>query len=115
MIETYPNNLEIGLVDEIKQFRSVMIHLKDFATIKSQLKMLKWISDKNLTDIFPNVFVTFRIFLCIPITSCEAKRSFLKLTIIKTKLRTLMNEQRLCSLAILSIENDLTSQFDFGE
>ena len=49
-----------------------------------------------------------RIMLTIPITVAAGQRSFSKLKLIKTFLRSSMFEDKLNSLAILSIENKIT-------
>ncbi|KAK7170655.1 hypothetical protein R3I94_000757 [Phoxinus phoxinus] len=47
----------------------------------------------------------FMIFLTIPVTVASAERSFSKLKLIKSYLRSSMGQSRLSGLAILSIEN----------
>lgn len=77
--------------------------------------MLKMMVEDNLLDVFPNIYVAFRIFLSIPVTNCESERSFSALSMIKNKYRSMMGESRLTSLSILSIECDLTSSVSFEE
>ena len=55
-------------------------------------------------DSFPNAYIAYRILLTIPITVAYAKRSFSKLKLIKSYLRSTMLQERLSGLAILSIE-----------
>ena len=55
-------------------------------------------------DSFPNAFIVYRIMLTIPITVASAERSFSKLKLIKSYLRSTMSQQRLNRLALLSIE-----------
>ena len=62
---------------------------------------------------FPNLLMSLRTFLtmCVSVASCE--RSFSKLKLIKTYLRSPMGQERLSSLALLSIERGLTEAIDF--
>ena len=62
---------------------------------------------------FPNLLMSLRTFLtmCVSVASCE--RSFSKLKLIKTYLRSPMGQERLSSLALLSIERGLTEEIDF--
>lgn len=58
-------------------------------------------------DMFPNILVAYRVLLTIPITVASAERSFSKLKLIKSYLRTSMTQDRLNGLAILSIEKHM--------
>ena len=70
--------------------------------------------DSRLHKVFPNLAVALRIFLTLPVTVASAERSFSKLKLIKTYLRSTMTQDRLVGLAIMSIENDVTSSVDFS-
>lgn len=59
---------------------------------------------KNGLTVFPHVEVALRIYLIIKITNCTGKLPFSELKIIKNKLKTTMNQNRLNYLSILSIE-----------
>ena len=51
--------------------------------------------------------------LTIPITVASAEKSFSKLKIIKYYLRSIMSQERLSGLAILSIEKELLEEIDY--
>ena len=55
-------------------------------------------------DCFPNTTIAYRILLTIPVTVASAERSFSKLKLIKTYLRSTMSQERLNGLAMISIE-----------
>ncbi|KAA3478242.1 zinc finger MYM-type protein 1-like isoform X1 [Gossypium australe] len=61
---------------------------------------------------YPSVSTTYRIFLIVPMTVASAERSFSKLKLIKAYLRSLMSQERLNGLAILSIEKDFLESID---
>lgn len=63
-------------------------------------------------DMFPNILVAYRVLLTIPITVASAERSFSKLKLIKSYLRTSMTQDRLNGLAILSIEKNMLKNID---
>ena len=56
-------------------------------------------------DMFPCVLVAYRILLTVPVTVASAKRSFSKLKLLKSYLRSTMTQERLNGLSILSIES----------
>lgn len=58
------------------------------------------ICDENL---FPNIFILLKILIVIPVTTASAERSFSTLRRTKTYLRNTMCEERLSSLALISI------------
>ena len=63
----------------------------------------------------PNLTVALRIFLTISVSIATCERSFSKLKLIKTYLRSTMSQARLNGLALLSIEWDVTNDTDFSD
>ena len=57
-------------------------------------------------DSFPNADIAYRIMLTIPIIIASAERSFSKLKLIKSYIKSTMFHQRLNGLALLSIEKE---------
>jgi len=51
--------------------------------------------------------------LTIPITSAGAERTFSKLKLIKTYIRSTMSQQRLTGLATICIEKELSEQLNY--
>jgi hypothetical protein len=51
--------------------------------------------------------------LTIPVTIASAERSFSKLKLIKSYLRSTMSQERLNGLAILSIENEMLKKLEY--
>ena len=47
-----------------------------------------------------------------PLTSCSAERAFSKLKLIKSRLRSTMNQERLQSLMLVSVESDIMEGLD---
>lgn len=69
----------------------------------------------QLEETFPNVAIALRIFLSLMITNCTGERSFSKLKRIKNGLRSTMLQERLNSLSLMSIENDILLSLDFED
>jgi hypothetical protein len=53
--------------------------------------------------------------LTVPVTSASAERSFSKLKLVKTVMRSVMNQERLGELMTLACERDLTDTIDLDE
>lgn len=114
LVSIYSHDLERSLGCELEQFISfIKTSFKNVAFFP--LDILKWMCDRKLDEVFPNIYVAFRLFLTIPIANCEAERSFSKLTIIKNKYRSAMTDTRLSSLALLAIESELVKNIDFND
>ena len=64
-------------------------------------------------DMFPNMLVAYKILLTIPITVAFVERSFSKLKLLKTYLRSTMTQERLNGLAILSIESEFLKNLNY--
>lgn len=77
------------------------------------LDKLNVLLQENLDLVFPNVTVALRVFLTMPLTVASAERSFSKLKLIKTYLRSNMSNDRLTQLAVISIENSVARTISF--
>ncbi|XP_018497533.1 uncharacterized protein LOC100906434 [Galendromus occidentalis] len=76
------------------------------------LELLQFIREFNLDICVPNIVICLRIFLTVAISSASCERSFSKLKLIKSYMRSTMSQARLSNLAILSIENEIASRID---
>ena len=74
--------------------------------------VLQFILQQKLEDNVPNLTVALRILLTTPVSVASAERSFSKLKLIKTYIRSTMKQERLVGLAFISIENELASTDD---
>ncbi|XP_071499270.1 52 kDa repressor of the inhibitor of the protein kinase-like [Diadema antillarum] len=61
-------------------------------------------------DFFPNIRMLIILGCTSPVTSCEAERSFLALTRVKTYLRSTIGEERLAGLTLMAIHYQATLQ-----
>jgi len=66
----------------------------------------------KLADCYPNVAISYRVLTTVSVTVASAERSFSKLKLIKTYLRSLMSQDRLNGLASLSIEKEMLKNID---
>ena len=57
--------------------------------------------------------IAYRILLTIPVIVASAERSFSKLKLIKSYLRSTMSPERLSELAILLIENKMLEELEY--
>ncbi|KAK9755474.1 hypothetical protein RND81_01G027900 [Saponaria officinalis] len=70
---------------------------------------------KNVGGCFPNAVTAYRILLTIPVTVATAERSFSKLKLLKSYLRSTMSQDRLNGLAMIAIENQVLDKFCYEE
>ncbi|XP_047140388.1 zinc finger MYM-type protein 1-like [Hydra vulgaris] len=78
------------------------------------LFVLNLIKKHCLQELYSNTWIVLRILLTIPVTVASGERSFSKLKLIKTYLRNTMLQDRLNSLSMLSIEQDIAENLDFS-
>ena len=66
-------------------------------------------------EVFPYIYAALKLYLTMPITSCEAEINFSKLAFIKHKFRSTMSEDRLNYLSILSMENYIARKLSYDK
>ena len=126
IVEVYSNDLEDSFIFEIEQFVKLLklqppgffSHKKDKSETENTLiplHVLNWIVETDIIDVFPNVYIAYRLFLTIPITNCEAERSFSTLKRVKNMHRSTMVHSRLSNIARLTIESKLLETLDFSD
>ena len=64
-------------------------------------------------DCFPNASIAYRVLLTILVTVASAERSFSKLKLLKSYLRSTMTQQRLNDLATIALESGLLEKIDY--
>ncbi|XP_042387582.1 zinc finger MYM-type protein 1-like [Zingiber officinale] len=96
------------------QVLQVMLPSESYETNKkwSSIQILEFL---KTMDMFPNVMIAYRILLTIPVTVASAERSFSKLKLIKSYLRTTMTQDRLNGLAILCIEKNILENIEYDD
>ena len=87
--------------------RSKSIFLKPNSFYISPLDLLNKIYSLEMQSILPEVCIALRMFLCLPVTVAEGERSFSTHSFLKNSLRTTLSQERLNSLALISIEREI--------
>lgn len=83
--------------------------------ISSPETLLEFIVQFGDESVFPNLRVAIQILLTIAVSIASCERSFSKLKLILSYLRTTMGQERFCDLALLSVERDETEKTDFND
>ncbi|KAB0802683.1 hypothetical protein PPYR_04869 [Photinus pyralis] len=104
-------NMDINAIDLYNEIDTLSIYINNKNSMSAK-EVLTYLVKNDLQCIFPNLFVALRIFLTMPVTVAHGERSFSKLKLIKTYLRSTMSQLRLSNLAIISIEKDICSNLD---
>ena len=99
----------IGLYDELRTLSNILPH-----DVMLPLDVLRYMHKNQLHEVLPNLSITLRILLTIPVTVASGERSFSRLKLIKTYLRSTMTQERLVGLSLLSIENDIAQALGFS-
>ena len=112
LVEKYKKDITNEFPQQLVSFRGC---LRDsIAKVKTipELAKLLIVENNCISASFAEVCTVFLLFLTIPVTVASAERSFSKLKLIKSYLRSTMGQGRLSGLATLSIENDRARQLD---
>ncbi|KAI8564098.1 hypothetical protein RHMOL_Rhmol03G0156000 [Rhododendron molle] len=117
---TYCANLETCLrhgehsdIDERNLFSELKV-MNDVCSKETRkpMEVLNYL--KLMGDCLPNAWTAYRILLTIPVPVAFGERSFSKLKLIKSYLRSTMSQERLNGLAMLSIEKDMVPKLDYN-
>ena len=102
--ETYSNIDSLDLFSKLKVLKEVLqINENSPINVLNHIKRL---------ESFPNTCIAFGILLTILVTVASVGRSFSKLKLIKSYLRSTMSRERLSGLAILSIEKEMLAELE---
>lgn len=101
--------LELNTYENINEIQNDEKGIKNVGSTK---KIFEIFCLANLSSIFPNLYMALKISVTLPISSCSVERSFSKLKLIKTKLRTSMQQDRLENLMKISCEKDIDPVID---
>jgi len=87
-----------------KELHVELKFLQDFFIPKEDMGPLDILKFVKRMGCFPNVLVAYRILLTIPVTVASAERSFSKLKLLKTYMRSTMKQERLNGLRQLRLK-----------
>ena len=80
---------------------------------KTILGVLQTLHQTGLHRVYGELYQLYRLFVTLPVTTASCERSFSKLTIVKSKLRSTTGQERLENLIILFVENDITESLNY--
>lgn len=100
------------LVDDMIRLKT--IHEQTFGKKSlTPLKLFQELHDLELVEIFSECMIALKIFLTIPVSVASGERSFSKLKLIKSDIRSTMSQDRLNNLSILNMNSDVAKKVDF--
>lgn len=105
-------------ISELEAEVKILKHMPDKpigTSSESIYVWLDWLNDCGRIEIFNNMYQTLKMFVIIPVTSCTCERVFSKLSIVKSKLRTTMAQDRLESLMLLFTEQEFACKLDYND
>ena len=93
---------------------NIAVHSIPTTCAHSPLAILDYIYKENLVDVYPNLNIALRLLLTVPVTVASAERTFSRMNLIKSYLRSSMCQERLNGLAYISIEHELARSLDYS-
>ena len=89
-----------------------LFHTLQTDELNSPIDILKRLKEFGY---FPNATIAYILLLTIPVTVASAERSFSKLKLLKSYLRSTMSQERLSGLAMIAIENGILEDINCEE
>lgn len=109
---TYEDVRAIDLISDIAHLR-VLCKTRD--RIKDPLNLLNFMYEFGHEQVFPAIATAIKLLLTIAVSIASCERSFSKLKLIMTHLRSQLGQTKLSDLAILSIEKETLLSIDFSQ
>ena len=109
----YSADLGEALVSEVRSFRREF--RQEIEKCESVRDILTLLLSSDVLSSMPELGTACILFCTLPVTVSSAERSFSKLKLIKSYLRSSIAQDRLDSLALISIENEAARQLDLDE
>jgi hypothetical protein len=110
---TFKDDIDItNIKQEIVHFSNYVIQLN--LPIITPQNIYLYVHENNFKKIFPNMCISLRIYLTLPISNREAKRTNSKLELIENARRTFI-QKKFNSLVRLSAEREITDTLDFSD
>ncbi|XP_017786286.1 PREDICTED: zinc finger MYM-type protein 1-like isoform X2 [Nicrophorus vespilloides] len=99
------------LFDEIKTLKRYLNCTEDM----NPQDILQYIFENNLQATFPNVFISLRILLTLPVTVATVEHSSCKLNTVKKYLKSTNAQDELETVSIISMEHDVLDGVDLHD
>ena len=114
---TYDDKMDFSeLAVEIDRFKRLVLSRETtFDRNATEFDVLQWLVKSCLLDSTPYLCLYLKLYLTIGVSIASCERSFSKLKMIKSYLRSTMSDNWLSALSILSIERDYVQQLDFED
>ncbi|XP_066989238.1 zinc finger MYM-type protein 1-like [Macrobrachium rosenbergii] len=104
----------LELFSEIVDGR-MLLKTRDDVLITNPRELLRFIVQYGDESVFPNLRVALQILLTIAVSIASCERSFSKLKLILSHLRTSMGQERLSALTVLSVEQEIANKINFDD
>ncbi|KAM4592407.1 zinc finger MYM-type protein 1-like [Odontesthes bonariensis] len=98
-----------------RELAQEMLNFPQLPKAMNTLELLMFLHEKKLEEVFPNMWVALRIAATLPVTVGSAERSFSRLKLIKTYLRSTMSQDRLNGLALISINREVSNEISYDD
>ena len=115
------DDIDHKLVNECYQFKEYL-HLRKSWNTEENIppkmqcaEILQLICEQHLIEVLPHITTVLKLYLTMPIMSCEAERDFSKLSFRKIKIWSTRTEEHLNYLCIMSLENDIARKLSYDK
>ena len=105
----------VELTSEVESFKFQAAELLKKPDKCTPMDLLQFLHSYSSTEVYPNIEISLRLFLTLPVTVASCERSFSKLKLVKHYLRSSMGQERLSGLSIMSIESGMAGSLHYDD
>jgi hypothetical protein len=109
--QDFTDHEKIGLRTELQHYQHNIVQHPEFKNLSTISELCHWLVRTRRSTVYQLVYRVIELVLTLPVSTATTERSFSAMNIIKTRLRSKMEDDFLTDSLILYIEREIAAKF----